>query len=379
MKTTQVYELVNTASAEALGRTGIVNEDLTGLVDVGTEIFNATAVDKYTKSLINQIGKMVFVNRPYYGSAPSVLMDSWEFGSVLEKVSGDLPEATINETWELEDGQSYDTNIFHRPKISVKFFNSMVTFELDRSYTERQIKQSFQSANQMNAFLSMLYNDVEKSMTVKLDNLVMRTINNMIGETINDNAPTRAINLWKSFKTLHPTTTLTWENCIYDPEFLRHATLSMANYMDRIQKMSTLFNIGEQARFTPKELLHVVMLSDFKNGANVYLQSSTFNEEYTALPNAETVAYWQGSGTEYRFNEISAINIKTSSGNLVEQAGILCVMFDRDALGVQRPDRRVTTHWNAKGEFVNNFYKWDAGYFNDLNENFVVFYVADET
>ena len=33
----------------------------------------------------------------------------------------------------------------------------------------------------------------------------------------------------------------------------------------------------------------------------------------------------------------------------------------------------------AKAEFFNNFYKFDAGYFNDTNENFIVFYVATDT
>ena len=53
-------------------------------------------------------------------------------------------------------------------------------------------------------------------------------------------------------------------------------------------------------------------------------------------------------------------------------------MFDRDALGVCNLDRRVTTNYNPKAEFFSNWYKFDAGYFNDLNENFVLFYVADE-
>ena len=51
-------------------------------------------------------------------------------------------------------------------------------------------------------------------------------------------------------------------------------------------------------------------------------------------------------------------------------------MFDRDALGVTNLDRRVTTNYNPKAEFYTNWYKMDAGYFNDTNENFVVFFVA---
>lgn len=85
MDVKQIYSLVNTVSGEVLGNTELVHEDLTGLVDLGNEVFNQNAVDNYVKSLVNHIGKVVFVNRPYSGKVPSVLMDAWEFGSVLEK------------------------------------------------------------------------------------------------------------------------------------------------------------------------------------------------------------------------------------------------------------------------------------------------------
>lgn len=391
MEVTQVYSLVNTVASEILGRENVVTEDLSNVVDIGTEIFNANAVDRYVRALVNHIGRVIFVNRPYRGSVPSVLMDGWEFGSVLEKIAVELPNATENESWELTDGASYDPNIFYQPKVYAKFYNKRVTFEIDMSFTEKQVKQSFSNATQLNAFLSMLYDAVDKALTVRIDGLVMRTINNMTAMTLrseydDDNAyasksGVRAVNLLALYKArFADAADLTPEQAMTTPEFVRFAVLTMKNYIDRLSKLSTLFNIGGKDRFTPKDLLHVVMLSDFRNAADTYLQSDTFHDQYTALPNAETVPYWQGSGTSYSFNEISDIhvNIAQADGSTEEVAasGILCVMFDRDALGVTNQDRRVTTHYNPKAEFFTNFYKFDAGYFNDANENFVVFFVA---
>ena len=184
MKVEQIYSLMNNVTSEILGKTELLKEDLSNVVDVGTELFNSADVDNYVKSLVNHIGKVVFVNRPYSGNVPSVIMDSWEFGSVLEKIQADIPQAIENDSWDLTDGESYDTNVFYKPSVSAKFFNKKVTFEVAMSFTELQVKESFSNANQLNGFLSMLYNSVEKSMTVKIDSLVMRTINNMIGETI---------------------------------------------------------------------------------------------------------------------------------------------------------------------------------------------------
>lgn len=384
MEVAQVYALVNDSTKEILGESSILAEDLSNVVDIGTEIFNANAVDNYVRSLVNHIGKVIFVNRVYSGSVPSVLMDGWEYGSVLEKITAELPEATENESWELEDRTSYDPNIFYQPKVSAKFFNKKVTFEIPMSFTEKQVKESFSSASQLNAFLSMLYNAVEKSLTVKIDSLIMRTINNMIGETLVDeygdtsystDSGVKAVNLLYLYNEKF-TQELTAEAAITDPDFIRFAAYEMGVYMTRLSRISSLFNIGGKDRFTPADMLHVVMLADFKKAANVYLQSDVFHDNFTELPNAEVVPYWQGSGLDYGFESVSAINIKTASGEDVEASGILGVMFDRDALGVTNLDRRVTTNYNPKAEFYSNWYKFDAGYFNDTNENFVVFFVA---
>lgn len=384
MDVKQIYELVNDITSEVLGQTDlVVAEDLSNVVDLGTALFNANAYDKYVKSLVNHIGKVIFVNRAYRGSAPKVLMDGWEFGSVLEKVSAELPQAQENESWELEDGASYDQDIFYKPTVEAKFYNSKVTFEVPVSFTERQVKQSFSNATQLNAFISMLYNEVDKSMTVKIDSLIMRTIDNMIGETIyadstilTETDRVRTVNLLTRYNTISGES-LTTANCLQDPGFLKYASYVIGLYVDRIGQMSSLFNVGEKARFTPKDLLHIVMLSEFANASKTFLESDTFWKELVKLPNAETVAFWQGSGTDYAFTSTSAINITTKGGQTISQGGILAVMFDRDALGVCNQDRRVTTHYNAKAEFYNNYYKFDASYFNDLNENFVVFYVAN--
>ena len=378
MLVTQVKDLVNLATKEALGAEAVQTEDLSNVVDMGEAIFNANAVDAYVRSLVNHIGKVVFVNRPYAGSAPSVLMDGWEFGSVLEKITAELPEASENETWNLVDKQSYDPNIFYKPTVEAKFYNKRVTFEIDVSITERQVKQSFSSATQLNAFVSMIYNEVDKAMTIKIDSLIMKTIVNMISVTMTDANANRAVNLLSLYNTeIAPATPLTAAKALYNLDFIKFASYKMKLYATRLGTISRLFNIGGKARFTPRDLLHIVMLEEFKSSADVYLQSDTFHNEFVKLPEAEGVAYWQGSGTDYAFASTSKIMVKDAKGNSTTKTGILAVMFDRDALGVCNKDKRVTTDYNAKAEFYNNFYKFDCEYFNDTNENFVVFYIAD--
>lgn len=389
MEVKQIFTLMKSVSKEVLGTTDLVKEDLTGIVDMGTAVFNQNALDNYVKSLVNHIGKVIFVNRTYRGKVPSVLMTAWEFGSVLEKISADIPEAQENESWNLTDKQEYKQDVFYKPAVTAKFFNSKVTFEVPVSITERQVKESFSSAEQLNGFLSMIYSAVDKSMTIKIDALVMRTINNMVAETLNADktafgstsvnyssaSTVRCVNLLKLYND-KTGESLTADKCITNPDFIRFASYQMGLYADRMGSISTLFNVGGKARFTPSDMLHTVLLSDFAKAAQTYLYSDTYNKEQVLLPKAETVPSWQGTGTDYDFESVSTINVKSSSGADVNISGVLGVMFDRDALGVSNLDRRVTTNYNAKAEFFNNYYKFDAGYFNDTNENFVVFFAA---
>ena len=388
MQITQVYDFVNTATQEALGTEVVVAEDLSNIVTIGEAVFNANAMDKYVKALVNRIGKVIFVNRVYQGSAPSVMMDGWEYGSVLQKVSTGLPEAKINETWELEDGQSYDPHVFHKPKgIVVKFYNEYVTFEVDMSFTEDQLKMSFTSATDMNGFISMLYTSVENKMTVAIDELIRRTINNLIAETIYDDYQDAQLNTKSGVKAINLLyqynntvnkggTPLTVDKALSNLDFIKYAAYFIKLTHDRMRTMTTLYNIGDQPRFTPQDYSKIVLLSDFSSAADVYLQSDTFHNEFTKLPTAETVTYWQGTGQDFDFDSVSKINVKSAQNHQVEATGILGVMFDRWSLGVSNVSRKVTSQWTPNAEFFTNFYKYKAGFFNDLNENFVVFFIA---
>lgn len=386
MKITQLHTLVNTVTQEILGTETVVLEDLSNVVDIGKEIINTDNVDNYVKKLVNHIGKVVFKNRLYAGGAPSVLMDSWEYGSILEKVTADLPNATENSSNNLNNGEDYSPDIFYQPSVSAQFFNSKITFEIPLSFTERQVKESFSNANQLNGFISMLSTSVENSMTVKLDALIMRTINNMIAETlvadlteesnlVLTSTGVKAVNLLNLYNAEYGTT-ITAEKALSDSDFIRYATYIIGLYSDRISKISTLFNIGGKERFTSSEYLSTVLLSDFEKASNIFLKADLQNVEQLTLPKHETVPYWQGSGLTYSFDDVSTINVKTSTGVEVNAKGIIGIMYDRDAIGVANLDRRVTTNYNPKAEFYTNFYKFDAGYYNDLNENFVVFFIG---
>lgn len=402
MQIKQVASILNEVIKETLGQENLVKEDLTNVVDVGQQVSDADKLDKYVKTLINHIGKVIFSDRTYTESSPNIMVDGWEYGSILEKIQMDLPDSEENPSWKLENGQSYDPNIFTAPSVSAKFFNSRTTFEIPMSIAEKQVKQSFSNATQMNAFFSMIMNRIKTRLNIDYFNLKMRTINNFTAATVyaeyagvsatsvqntdtTKKSTVKAVNLLYLYKQKFPNTTVQPSTCMQDMDFLKFAAYQIKLYHDRMVKASDLFNIGKTTKFTPKDMMKIILLNDFSSAADIYLQSDTFHKELTALPQAETVPYWQGTGTDYGYDKVSSISVSIRDPQNVNAAlpanarevtisGILGVMFDRDALGVCNVDNRVPTNYNGRAEFTNYWFKSDAGYWNDYNENFVVFF-----
>ena len=381
MKVTQIKDLVNSSLKEVNGSSVLLKEDLSNVVDIGKELLNNDDIDNFVKKLVDRVGKTVFNDRVYQGSAPSVLMDAWEYGSVVEKIDSDLPNVEENDSWKLVDGKSYDQDIFYQPKVSAKFFNSKVTFDIPMSFTKTQVESAFSSATELNSFISMLMVKTQNAMTVNLDSLIMKTINNFTASVINAKKGMQVVNLLDLYnKTAQ--TKVTVDNALTSPDFIKFANLTINTYRDRLTKMSTLFNQAGLNKFTPVDNQHLVILSDLASASKVYLESDTYNQDNVKINNYDTVPYWQGSGTTYGFKDTSKIDIAIKDGAQTKeiiQTGILGVLFDTSALGVSCQNPRTTTAVNARAEFYTNFNKYDAMYYNDLNENFVVFMIAEPT
>lgn len=401
MLVNQVYEIVNQATSEILGEEAVAGADLTKVIDIGKSIISSgeqNDVERYVQKLVDKVGKVVFVNRPYAGMAPKILMEGWQYGSILQKIDAGISEAEANDHWQLVAGTSYDQDKYTPPSdVRQKFWNRRTTFQVPISISSDLLESAFTTAEQLNGFLSMIQTKIETTLTIKRDALIMFTIGNFISGTLynehedgnyGDGSGIRAINLLYLYNQAKGTS-LTQAKCLTDMEFLKFASYTIAMTSKHLIPANTQYNIGGRVRHTPKDRQKIILLDSFAEAANFYLQSDTFNNEFVKLPTAETVPYWQAPGTNgYAFKDVSSIHYNTydptadlsvSSPATVEVVadGILGVIFDEEALGVMCEKRKVTQHYNGKADFFNYWHKEFAGYFNDFDENGVVFYVAD--
>lgn len=390
MKFEQVYEVVNSMAKELIGEEIIVNKDLTNIVDIGRELFDKKDVDVITKSLSDKVGKVIFVNRIWNFGLQSIHREDWEYGAALQKIHLLPLEAEKNHTWDLVDGKSYDPNIFHQPKAKQILWADGDTYTIPVSFAYRQLKSAFTSASQMMGFLAMIEQNANNEMNLLFYSLAQSTVNRFLAQTIHEDFPeknysvksgVRAINVLKLYNDkFNPSPALTVDKCLTTPEFIRFAVSQMKLYIDKLSSVSSIFNIGGTRKQTGKDRLNAILLSEFKTMADVYLQSDVFHNQYTALPNSDVLSFWQGPGKNYDFQSTSMIDIsftdKKNKKQTVKLSGILGCLFDREALGICNLDKRVLSDYNNVGEFQNNLYKLDVKFFNDYNENFVLFFVA---
>lgn len=376
MLITQTKEILKTIATEMLGADNtIVTENLENLQDIGTELISQANVDTYVKKLVDKIGKVVFKNRLLNSTAPSLLVDSWEYGAILQKVRMKLIPAEENDAVKLVDGQSYDQNVFHQPTVTATFYSKEITFEVPISYTTEQLKGSFNSESELNGFYNLLETTVQNSLTVKTDALIMRTINYRIGKTFTKGLESQKINLLAGYNAVSGRS-LTVTNCFQDEGFLKYAIAEIKNYQDRLKLPSSIFNDKKEESFTPVQHQKLVLLSDFKNAVDTHLIPVIQNSEHLRL-SSETVPYWQGSGAKFSFTDISKIDVTLDNTKEVAKVGgIVGILFDDEALKVGNLSQYVTTNYNAKGDFYTNYYKEQSGFFVDLAENFVIFYVG---
>ncbi len=370
LTTKQVATLVNGATAEKLGETAVLQEDLTNVIDMGVAIQNADLYENFTMGLLLKIGFEIYVNRPYKSSMPDVFRTQTEFGQITSKTRGKLDEAKDNQSWMLTDNTSYDDNVYIESTYETKLFAKNDAYEIRKSILDEQIKGAFKSAAELEKFVSMVFTLVYNSIEVKREALVQMVINNFAAEIINENNGVRCVKLLTKYNTLTGQT-LTADAAIVDKGFLAYAGGVIRRYQKLLTKYSSIYNMAGAQNHTPIEMQHLVLLSEFVENCSTYLDSNTFHDEFVKLPYHAEIPYWQGTGTALA--DTRKIAVKTAAGHTVSQDNVLGVLFDHDALGIFEDKPTIRTKYVNSAEFTNYWFKQKVAFFNDTNENFIVF------
>ena len=388
MKVNQISGLLNSVFGEVLGDTGLIAEDLSNLVSAGTVITSSSTFgdnfENYAGSIIDKVGKTIFADRVYRAKDLGIWRDYFEYGSVLEKIRVDVGEYEDNCEWDLTKlgttGLDYNENIqnhieelfkFVPANVQAKYFNLKTTFKTVISITRKQLKSAFDSATAMARFIGMIENRILSKMEIAKEELQRRAIGNFIGTKLATNS--NVVDLKAEFEAAGGAVIASFGKAMQNPDFLRFVAKRMTMDREFMTQPSKIYNDGQFYSHTPIEDSRLIVLSDLDAGLKFNLYGDTYNEEFVKLNNYTTVPFWQGTGQAMSITDRSTLKITTSGGQTVNETGIVGILFDRDGIMACNEDPEVRSQYNADGNFTNYFYCYDASFYNDFDENGIVY------
>ena len=375
----QIKNIINDSVKDALGKTnGVTQVDTTDVVSMGKAIAQYNLYEGFFGALVNRIVRTVIFVRTYEGSNRSVLRDEHEYGAFVQKVYYTMPNAVDNPTWDIPDGngdykQASPYDVEGTVSVSALIYGGKGTWSIEIVRPVEQIKTAFMDESSMMSFIDGIYLTVENAFKFEEERLVAQAVNTAMASVIDDG---RARNLLAEYNTKY-TQSLTVDTALVSADFLKYASKEINRTIENMGKMSTIYNNGGYNTFTSKDNMVVELLSEFATATDMYLQSDTFHEELTKLPNFERVPFWQSSGQSFAFADCSKINIDHDDfTNAVEQGGIIGFVHDVENVACYFGNRRSWEIFNPRSEVVVHGEKAEKGYAVDNNANAVVFYIA---
>lgn len=394
MKVNQIYSLLNDINAQMFGEDAIQVKDLSGIISMGQSIVgNGTETDLFLGKLVDRIGKTVIRTLDLELEFPTLYMDSFEFGAILQKITVQPFDAIQASEYKIgEDGftPTYDA-VMKNAKVLVRYFTDGTAWKFQTTIPDDLFSTAFTSESMMSQFLDAVIGAMTDSMTIAINNMSRTAVNNFIAEKIISGSG--VVNLLEMYNTAYDTQ-INAATAMHTKEFYRFASTIIRKYVRYLKEPSTLYNVGDGAgngvvRATARDNMHVLMLTDFVAGIDAWLLSDSYKDLYD-MPLFTEVSYWQGNNDSVNginsFAGNSSINIVPSSQKSVEtagnryainQSGIVCVLADRQAIAVGLNKRRAGSFYNSIDAYSNISSTAMIQYINDMTENGVVFVVAD--
>lgn len=372
MAVKQIYDIVNSVNSQTMGVKDLTVVDEQGLISLGQTILTTNGLaDTWLNSLAQRIGKTIISFREYKSKYSDMVLDSMQWGNIVQKIKVSMPVATEDESYSLVNGKSVDMYKVANPTVTQSFFTTETPYQFYVTVKRTQLEEAFTSEGAMNGFIGAIYGEVQNAIELSLEGLARNCINNFIAERIASGKG--YFNLLKMYND-ETNKSLTVKTCLHDKEFLAYCVSRINLISKYMENMTQIYNDGTQQRHTPKSLQHLRVLEDFESRLETVVQYQAFRDGYVKLNNYHTTSFWQS------IKNPDTINITTASkGKPLVQSGIMAVLYDRDALGLYKKDSwNSTTPFNSAGGYYNTYYHHKELYFNDLSENFVVFYLADE-
>lgn len=373
--------LVNNAAKQFGGFEAVAEQDLSNIVDFGRSIDDAMGYDAFFGKLVDQFNTIKFWSRPHVTFAPNVWMETERFGAIRAMYRTKYLESQPAEQWNLQQGVSYDPFVVNKQEVLARFWSKKWSSSVKPiTIVKDQIESAFRSESELMSFIGMLELARTNSHQRAWDELIMSLFQGIAGMAVNAGGM-QDIKLLTEYNTTFGKS-ITAGQALYDAEFIRYAIFRMGVIRDQMALVTGLFNSQHLEAATSPDRQKTVMLSDFARAAGVYLHDAPnqFNTGSLEIPKADIVPAWQGLGTTGAIADRMSVKARLDLGGetpvTADIAGLVGIVYDEWALGVNTNKHDVRAQYNARGNYTNYFDDMLGGFFVSPDENVVVFRLA---
>lgn len=390
MQVKQISTILNGIFAETIGDS-IFEEDLSNIVSTGRLITGASTFDNnfdnYAGKIIDKVGKVVLVDRVYKAKDLGLWVDSWEYGSVLEKIRCDVGDFEDNAEWDLTEPGTADLDYnehiqqhiedmfkFYPANVQARYFNAKTTHKAPISISRKQLKESFDSASKMARFIGMIENRIVSKLEIGKEATQKRALLNLMAHDIKKGTTSpKCVDMKAEFEAAGGAVLPSFTAALNDRDFGRFLAKKLTMDRKLMTAPSKAFSDSNFYNFTPLEESRLILLADVDASLKFNLYGDTYNEEFVKLDNYKTVPFWQSSANGLNLGARSRIYVTDTDGDKINQPNVIGVLFDRTAVMVCNDNPEVRSQYNMDGNFTNFMYCTDCSYYNDFDENSVVY------
>lgn len=379
----QIYTIVNELASQILGESAVNVIDTSSLIALG-EQFNANNIYKnaFATNLTNLIGTTVISMRAYNPDTIGTVIHAFQWGIYMRKIYVKMPEAKENNSWNIAQStyQPQYAPVFV-PEINEDIFANLDTFELPVTIPDRLLMGAFRNAEEMALLISAIFLAMDNKIALVLEGLIRLVRAGFIARKLMSTNKVSSYNLLTNYNKVQAAAnlpTLTTVSCRTNKDFQRWSSTRITLWRKRMADMTVLFNEKGYQRHTPKSDSVLIMHSEYEADVIAFMEADTYHDELVRQTNYATTNYWQGCGEEYDWNDTSSIDIQLDANTVVKASGIVAILYDYQALGVMMDDIHMVAARNDYDEYTTYANKINQGYFNDMSENGMVFYIADE-
>lgn len=387
----QVAEVLNEAFAQATGSKEIGQLTLQEIIDTGNDVTIIGSKEQFTKALVNVLTRNWFTDTSYRSSyVDPFFQDSEQFGAIMQMISVEIPDAQASHAWQdfgTGDGKVSKIGLYdvYMPVVEAQYYGKTVSWEIPITITGEQWDTAFTNESELKGFVAYVLMCVDNGIVVHLEDMNNANRNNFIAEKIAyaKSPEAKGLHVYDLVKeyqkeTGNLSTSMTASEFRNDPKAMLFMTEKLRLYKDYFKKMNTIFNTAGKKRFTPEDRIVLQVLSAIDQRLRTVATSDTYNKDIVEMPGFESVAYWQGTGEDFGFDNVSSINVKISSdGTAIEESGIVALLVDKWAIMHTIKKQRVAAKVFEPEDLTNYYNQFRDMYANNLTLNGLVFVIKD--